>query len=78
MADIAAGGYVQSKDFDKLYSELLNLLQKACETGLSSELDNAVNLMFDLTDKAQTLMKTRINETGSDISTFGPSFLLVR
>jgi hypothetical protein len=78
MADIPAGGYKESRDFDVLYTDLLNSLQKVWETGDKDEFNNnAVGLMFSLEEGAKALMQTPIDPNDPEKGNFGPSFLLI-
>ncbi len=79
MADIPAGGYAESLPFDRLYTELLNSLQRAWESEASGndELDGAIGMMFGLQAEAQKLMDTPIDASDLSRGNFGPSFLLV-
>ena len=78
MTEIPAGGYPESRDFDLSYTELLDTLQKAWETGDDNIWDYAIyDLMMELTDKARDLMQIPIDENDLSKGTFGPSFLLI-
>jgi hypothetical protein len=78
MADIPVGGYPESLAFDRVYTDLLNSLQKTWETGDNDELGNALGLMFMLEGEAKTLMKTPVDPNDPAKGCFGPSFLLIR
>lgn len=78
MAEIPPGGFPESRDFDLTYTELLNTLQRAWETGDDSIWNDAIyGLMAELTEKARDLMQIPIDENDSCKGTFGPSFLLI-
>jgi hypothetical protein len=78
MADVPAGGYKESHDFDVLYTDLLNSLQKSWETGDKDELtNNALSIMFSLEEGAKALMQTPIDPNDPGKGNFGPSFLLI-
>jgi hypothetical protein len=77
MADIPAGGYPESRDFDQIYTELLNSLQKMWETGDNDEFDNAFLSMVTMEGEAKKLMKTFIDPNDHGKGCFGPSFLLI-
>jgi hypothetical protein len=77
MADIPAGGYKESHDFDVLYTQLLNSLQKMWETGDSDEFGNAYGIMTSMEEVAKVLMQTPIDPNDPGKGNFGPSFLLI-
>ena len=78
MAEIPAGGYPESREFDLIYTELLNTLQKAWETNDDTIWGDAIyNLMRQLTKKARELMQIPIDKNDLSKGTFGPSFLLI-
>lgn len=78
MADIPKGGYPESKEFDRIYTNLLDALQKAWETGSNVELINSLGIMKSMKTAAKKLMQTPIDANDLSKGTFGPSFLLIR
>ena len=79
MAEIPVGGYPEvSKEFDLIYTALLDTLQKAWDTNDDGIWNNAIyNLMTQLTEEARKLMQIPIDSNDLSRGTFGPSFLLV-
>jgi hypothetical protein len=74
MADVPAGGYPESKDFDLNYTGMLDDLQTAW-SGTPAKLNAAVGKMYGMADLARALMAKPLPSGGE---TYGPSFLLVR
>jgi hypothetical protein len=76
MAKVPLGGYPESEKFDKLFTSMLDHLQRAWADGNPQELETAIDIMRDeLADPARELMrKTITGGTGN----FGPDFRLVK
>lgn len=75
MAEVPAGGYPESRDFNLQFTIMLNQLQAAWDTGDAGELDNAIDTMrLSLTDLARALIATPLPSGNGN---FGPSFQLV-
>ena len=77
MATIPEGGYAESHDFDRIYTHLLNSLQKAWETNDSIELAKSRPIMVSMKAEAKKLMQMPIDAQDSLKGNFGPSFRLV-
>jgi Ferritin-like len=77
VAQVPAEGYPKSKDaraFDKQYTQLLHLLQKAWAAGDAQSLGDAIYAMPPLRDAALTLMTTPLDAGGYN---YGPAFRFV-
>ncbi|HEV7474182.1 MAG TPA: ferritin-like protein [Pyrinomonadaceae bacterium] len=73
MAEVPAGGYSESADFDAQFTNMLNHLQQAWATGKVEELTSAVSAMRQLDVPALKLIETPIaGGTGN----YGPDFRL--
>jgi hypothetical protein len=74
MAEVPAGGYPESHDFNVQFTTMLNQLQAAWENGNEDELENAIDTMrAGMTDAARSLIATPLP---SGQGNFGPSFQL--
>jgi hypothetical protein len=75
MAEVPAGGYPESREFNLQFTTMLNQLQAAWDTGEAVELDNAINTMkMSLTDLARALIATPLPSGNGN---FGPTFELL-
>ncbi len=74
MAQVPAGGYPQSQDFDKAFSAMLGNLQAAWSNGDQSQLSAAVQAMRTLSEPARALMQIPLPDRRG---TYGPDFRLV-
>ena len=79
MVEVPEGGYSDkelpgSLECDKLYTKVLNRLQKAWETGDQSHLMGADGAMAFLSQQAVQLIKTPLP---SGKGNYGPSFRLI-
>jgi len=76
VAEVPAGGYPgeeKAKEFNAAYTAMLNFLQHAWVTGDSTELSNAISVMYELEGPARELMqKARPDGAGN----FCPDFRL--
>ena len=74
MAEVPAGGYPESHDFNVQFTTMLNQLQAAWQDGNPDELENAIDIMTTgLADAARVLM---VKPLPSGEGNFGPSFQL--
>lgn len=74
MAEVPAGGYPESHDFNVQFTTMLNQLQAAWQAGNLDELENAIETMTTgLADAARVLM---VKPLPSGEGNFGPSFQL--
>jgi hypothetical protein len=74
MAPVPAGGYAKAKDFDKLYTEMLILLQDAWVNGDQAKLSSAITWMRKLAEPARALMQQALPGGGGN---YGPSFQVI-
>jgi len=85
MAVVPPGGYLQADvtpevwhlldSFDRLYSELIDLLQSAWGSGGQAAMWKAIDLMFSLEKTARPLMEIPIP---GGVGNYGPCFRLVK
>jgi hypothetical protein len=73
MAEVPAGGYPETAEFDQNYTAMLNDLQAAW-SGTPGKLGAAVGKMYLMADLARTLMQKPLP---SGQGTYGPSFRLI-
>ena len=77
MATIPKGGYAEFRDFDRIYTHLLNSLQKAWETSDNIELAKSRPIMISMKAEAKRLMQMPIDAQDLSKGNFGPSFRLL-
>ena len=75
MAKVPPEGYAASREFDILYSRMVDKLNDAWAQGSQSSLDEASGDMFALGDHATRLMSTPIDSTQPELGNLGPSFI---
>jgi hypothetical protein len=75
MAPVPPGGYVESLEFDKIFTQTLNKLQEAWNQGESDLLNDARDLMLEMAEPARALMEKPLPSQAQ--GNYGPSFLLI-
>jgi hypothetical protein len=71
VAQVPAGGYPQSHDFDVQFTQLISQLQTAWAQGSQDALGDAIGTMYNLYPLAQTLMQTPLPGGGGN---YAPDF----
>ncbi len=81
MTPVPAGGYLDPPadvlDFDQTFTDMLKHLEGAWSGGGDAALDDAVNVMPDLTSKAIGLLKKKISRPDGP-GIYGPQFRIVQ